>query len=560
MEHVTPRSVAKHIKQLQAHLAKENPVLLDVVKSFRQLDGVAYRLGLLNRNESLTTRVPWWPMIAVLGTFSSGKSTFINGLLGRKLQLTGNQAVDDRFTVICYAAENDGHTLPGRALDADPRFPFFQISDRIEQVHAGEGARIDAYLQLKTTPSPVLRGKILIDSPGFDADAQRTATLQITDHIIDLSDLVLVFFDARHPEPGAMHDTLEHLVGRTIHRPDSSKFMYILNQIDNAAREDNPEEVFAAWQRALAGKGLTAGRFYAIFSPEAAIEIHDPALNERFQSKRAQDMQAIEARLAQVEVDRAYRIIGVLENTAKAFQDQVIPRLREARRRWRRRTVWLDGTAALLMLVAFMLWSTGGGLWQGLHLSHPLLTAMNETWLGTGLFAGGLVAIAISVHLWLRQVAAHSVLAGLRRGDESELNEWVARGFRRNMSLLRPMLGDDPTGSGLGARRRLQKVLNDADRYVQDLNNRFANPSGSGQTRQPATAPVAGAASTRADVSVVKSLPLPAQSGAVAGAATGVAPGAPGASREAAPEAESASGMPDATATPGSATGSDPTR
>lgn len=57
-----------------------------------------------------------------------------------------------------------------------------------------------------------LKGRILIDSPGFDADEQRKATLRITDHIIELSDLVLVFFDARHPEPGAMQDTLEHLI------------------------------------------------------------------------------------------------------------------------------------------------------------------------------------------------------------------------------------------------------------------------------------------------------------------------------------------------------------
>lgn len=29
--------------------------------------------------------------------------------------------------------------------------------------------------------------------PGFDADSQRTSTLRLTQHIIDLSDLVLVF-------------------------------------------------------------------------------------------------------------------------------------------------------------------------------------------------------------------------------------------------------------------------------------------------------------------------------------------------------------------------------
>ena len=176
---------------------------------------------------------------------------------------------------------------------SDPRFPFYQMSRDLEAVAAGEGSRIDSYLQLKTCHSEHLRGKIIIDSPGFDADEQRTATLKISDHIIDLSDLVLVFFDARHPEPGAMHDTLEHLVANTVRRSDANKFLYILNQIDNAAREDNPEEVFGAWQRALAQKGLTAGRFYSIYDLDAAIPIENPTLKERFERRRDADMDAI---------------------------------------------------------------------------------------------------------------------------------------------------------------------------------------------------------------------------------------------------------------------------
>ncbi len=35
MQHVTPRSIRKHIRRLQSHLARENPILLEAVKSFR---------------------------------------------------------------------------------------------------------------------------------------------------------------------------------------------------------------------------------------------------------------------------------------------------------------------------------------------------------------------------------------------------------------------------------------------------------------------------------------------------------------------------------------------
>ncbi|MGD8308136.1 MAG: dynamin family protein, partial [Chromatiales bacterium] len=189
--------IESRLQHLESHLEQENPVLLSTVRSFRALDKVAYKMGLLPHDRSYAQQIAWWPLISALGTFSSGKSTFINHYLDYPLQRTGTQAVDDKFTVICYGREKNAQTLPGVALDSDPRFPFYQISDEIEKVARGEGERIDSYLQLKTCPSEHLRGKILIDSPGFDADAQRTSTLRITDHIMDLADLVLVFFDAR---------------------------------------------------------------------------------------------------------------------------------------------------------------------------------------------------------------------------------------------------------------------------------------------------------------------------------------------------------------------------
>ncbi|MEZ5479897.1 MAG: hypothetical protein R3E95_21180 [Thiolinea sp.] len=120
-----------------------------------------------------------------------------------------------------------------------------------------------------------MRGKILIDSPGFDADAQRKATLRLTDHIIELSDLVLVFFDARHPEPGAMQDTLEHLVKGAQRRNDSSKFMFVLNQIDTSAREDNLEDIVSSWQKALVQNGMAAGSFHILFNDKLAVPVPD---------------------------------------------------------------------------------------------------------------------------------------------------------------------------------------------------------------------------------------------------------------------------------------------
>lgn len=479
--------VDRRLNSLEKHLKHENPVLLQVVQSFRELDRVAYRMGLLSRDDSFATRVPWWPLISILGTFSSGKSTFINSFLGQKLQRTGNQAVDDKFTVICYSKEDKVRTLPGLALDADPRFPFYQISQQIEHVVQGEGKRIDAYLQLKTCLTEKLRGKILIDSPGFDADAQRTSTLRITDHIMSLSDLILVFFDARHPEPGAMKDTLDHLVKNTINRSDSNKFLFILNQVDCTIREDNLEDVTAAWQRALAQSGLTAGRFFQIYNLDVAHPIDDPTVKARFEGKRQEDMDEIEERIRRVEVERAYRIIGVLEHTAKLITNQSVPILTELLQRWRKRTLILDFILLILLLLG-----TGGLILTG----HPVASwldinfwATQEIWMQvaatTAAGAGG--ATLIFLHFLLRKLTGQYILKRLPKEiKEPDLLEYIQNGFIKNTHPLRTLLNIHPVGWGKLAKMKIEKVLKNTDMYVQNLNDQFTNPSG----RQDAPNPI----------------------------------------------------------------------
>lgn len=469
--------IDNRLRHLETHLEQENPVLLSAVQSFRDLDRVAYRMGLLDQTESFATQIPWWPLISILGTFSAGKSTFINNYLGTKLQRSGNQAVDDRFTVICYSEDPTPHTLPGVSLDSDPRFPFYKISREIELVAEGEGDRIDAYLQLKSCNSDRLKGKILIDSPGFDADAQRTSTLRITDHMVDLSDLVLVFFDARHPEPGAMRDTLEHLVSKTIHRNDSGKFLYILNQIDTTANEDNPEEVIAAWQRALGEHGLTAGRFYTIYSPTASVQIEDDTLRQRYESKRDHDLAEIHDRMEQVEIERAYRIVGSLEKTAREIEDRVVPAIQEGLARWKKRVLWLDGIVfglIVALVIGFGL-SNGqlGSWWQWVR----------ESTLHSGIFLAVVVGGGFVLHLALRNLAARSLTGWLKKQQDSlpvKINLLAA--FTKSTRPWRSLLSKKPAGWSRGIRRKLSSIINQADGFVQQLNDRFTNPSGPTKT------------------------------------------------------------------------------
>lgn len=482
---IKAKTMNKRLQRLENHLQQENPILVSAVNSFRKLDRIATACGFYSKDESHATQISWWPLISVLGTFSAGKSSFINHYLGYSLQHTGNQAIDDKFTVTCYGGDAQTRVLPGVSLDADPRLPFYRISEELEKVGRGEGARVDAYLQLKTCPTPKLKGKILIDSPGFDADDQRSATLRITNHIINLSDLVLVFFDARHPEPGAMHDTLMHLVRETVDRTDASKFMYILNQIDTTAREDNAEDVVGAWQRALAQQGLSTGRFYCIYNPDAAVHIEDEALSRRFEHKRDQDLGEIHQRMEQVSVERAYRIIASLDQAAQRIEEQYIPVLKRVLSRWRQAVVWTDLGLFLLLIIAALAASISFGYWEGLAFRPPWLDPLLASrplmiGIGVGIFSG-LYGVHLLVRRWFRKRVLKDLQA---RSDAQEMTRRIASAFIKNTKIWRSVFELEPVGWSRRNRTKLHQILADADRYIQTLNDQFTNPSGQSEQHE----------------------------------------------------------------------------
>lgn len=471
----TTKRLKMMLSKLETHIAQENPDLNEALAAYRQLDQVAYRMGLLNPDESFALRIAWWPMISVLGTFSSGKSTFINHYIGTNLQSTGNQAVDDKFTVVCYGSEDKPRVLPGMALNGDARFPFYQISREIEKVAEGEGKRIDSFLQMKVCNADHIKRKMIIDSPGFDADSQRNSILRITSHIIDLSDLVLLFFDARHPEPGAMQDTLNHLVEGTVSRQDANKFLYILNQIDTAAREDNPEDIVGSWQRALAQKGLTAGRFYTIYNEDAAVEIEDDARRERFQSKRDFDLDEIHARMAEVEVERSYRIVGSIEKLAKYIRESIVPELDGYISRWRKRVLW--GDAIIIVLMAGVL----GGLAYAFGIGYQQVA----DWMGANKILSIVAAVAtfgvyLGLHYWNRKRATAAVMnripVQIGPGDPD-----LRLAFRRTTRFERSIFQRSPAGWGKRAVKRLEAIILSANQQIEHLNDHYADPAGKNQ-------------------------------------------------------------------------------
>ena len=57
--------------------------------------------------------------------------------------------------------------------------------------------------------------------------------------------------------------------------------------------------------------------------------------------------------MEQVEIKRAYRIVGSLEKTARGFEETTVPALQQMLERWRKRTLIGDAVAAVLLIAAF---------------------------------------------------------------------------------------------------------------------------------------------------------------------------------------------------------------
>lgn len=473
---MTPANrMQKRLQLLQDHLKTENPVLVSVVKRYRELDKVAQKMGLLHADESYATQISWWPLVSVLGTFSAGKSSFINTYLDVDVQQSGNQAVDDRFTVLSYGEGSEVRTLPGIALDSDPRFPFYQISEDIEEVAKGAGSRIDNYLQMKVVPSESLRGKILIDSPGFDADEQRKETLKITDHIIELSDLVLVLFDARHPEPGAMQDTLEHLVKGSQRRNDNSKFLFILNQIDTSAKDDNMEDIVASWQKALVQCGMSSGSFYVIFNDKLATPTADEVVWERYVSKRNTDYAAIMKRMDDIHIERVYRIIGSMESLSNQLEQQVVPQVQAAKQRWKKRVILTDLVIFIPLIIGLLMLSVALGYWQGFNFNPPWLETVKASTPLT-IAAIGLPLLGFYLlHMFIRGKLVNGIAKKLSTEDSFGN---LANAFRKNTRWRHSIFSTKPTGWNNKIRTRLDGIRSDIDQYVQTLNDQYTSPAG----------------------------------------------------------------------------------
>src|SRR5690606_17807379 len=110
-----------------------------------------------------------------------------------------------------------------------------------------------------------------------------------------------------------------------------------------------------------------------IYDPDSATPIADEKMRERFETKRDADMREIVERIRRLDVERAYRVAGQLEQAAARIRDLLVPRIKSANRAFRRRVARIEAAVFGVVLVALLAISIGLDWWDGIRFAPPWL-------------------------------------------------------------------------------------------------------------------------------------------------------------------------------------------
>ena len=143
-------------------------------------------------------------LLVIAGEFNSGKSSFINALLGERVLPEGVTPTTDRINVLRHGPEVSEHLL-------------------------------EAYLLERTHPADVLRELNIVDTPGTNAIIRRHE--ELTRDFVPRSDLVLFVTSADRPFTESERAFLEQI------REWGKKIVFIVNKIDILSRPEEREEV-----------------------------------------------------------------------------------------------------------------------------------------------------------------------------------------------------------------------------------------------------------------------------------------------------------------------------
>jgi small GTP-binding protein len=145
-------------------------------------------------------------LLVIVGEFNSGKSSFINALLGERVVPEGVTPTTDRINLLRYGA------APGEHL-------------------------AEAFLTERTYPAELLRELNIVDTPGTNAIVRRHE--ELTRDYVPRADLVLFVTSADRPFTESERAFLEQV------RQWGKKILFVINKIDILDRPAERDEVAA---------------------------------------------------------------------------------------------------------------------------------------------------------------------------------------------------------------------------------------------------------------------------------------------------------------------------
>nr|MBP8252154.1 dynamin family protein [Herpetosiphon sp.] len=132
-------------------------------------------------------------LIVIAGEFNSGKSSFINALVGERILPEGVTPTTDRINILRFGEQPDSKLL-------------------------------EDFLLLRTYPAPILGELNIVDTPGTNAIIRRHE--ELTRRFVPRSDLVLFITSADRPFTESERTFLEHI------REWGKKIVLVINKID----------------------------------------------------------------------------------------------------------------------------------------------------------------------------------------------------------------------------------------------------------------------------------------------------------------------------------------
>ncbi len=332
-----------------------------------KLGSIFSRYGL--SAEDLMRPLKWRPMVLVIGNYSSGKSTFINELLGVQVQRTGQAPTDDSFTILTSPQEGEEEEeVPGGTVVNDDELPFSPLRRF--------GESLISHLRLKRVRAPILEHIAIVDTPGMlDSVTEKDRGydyLGVVGELARMADLIILMFDPH--KAGTIKETYQAIRSTLPGSAGEDRVLYVLNRIDECENIADLVRAYGTlcWNLSQMTGRKDMPRIFLTFAPKDGEEVRSDLkawINEREELKRA-IRTAPRMRLFHIlhEVDRAARELALELEALAGFKATFLRRLKDTLR-----------TAVLVMAAAFLF----GDILMKLLTGYPESTFIESLFNGT---------------------------------------------------------------------------------------------------------------------------------------------------------------------------------